>query len=227
MEFQRSNIAHVIREIETEAERCGRKKEEITLVVVTKEVSLDQVQALYQLGYKDFAENRIDQALQRKALLPNDIRWHFIGKLQRNKVAKTIGSFFLIHSVDSIQLLQKIARLSLEKNVTTSILIEVNTSGEESKSGLSPEVCLREFSSFVNLKGIEIQGLMTMAPYTRDEFIVRNTFKRLRQLKEEIETQLGHKLKILSMGMSNDFLIAIQEGANMLRIGSRIFEKTS
>jgi pyridoxal phosphate enzyme (YggS family) len=149
---------------------------------------------------------------------PPDIRWHFIGHLQKKMVPKVTCPFVLIHSVDSVELAEHIAELSQKANTTTSILLQANTSGEVSKQGLTPEIWKREFEKVARLPHLKIEGLMTMAPLIDDEKIIRSCFANLRKLRGE----LG--LKHLSMGMSQDFAIAIQEGATLLRIGTAIFK---
>jgi PLP dependent protein len=173
----------------------------------------------YQVGCRDFAESRVNDALKKMETLPADIRWHFIGKLQKNKVSKAIGRFCLIHSVDSRELAEKISVASLNQNLVTKILLQVNTSKEESKSGLSSEEWKQHLDYLFTLQGVEIQGLMTIAPLTMNEWRIRQTFSYLRLLRDEI----GRDLPILSMGMSHDFHIAIQEGSTLVRIGSKIF----
>lgn len=188
------------------------KEVPVKIVAVSKGCSLEQILALYEVGCRDFGESRVQEALLKIEKAPKDIRWHFIGKLQKNKVRKVIGKFFLIHSVDSFDLAEKISQVSQEMNVVTSILFEVNTSGEPSKSGFKPEEV-----RLINLSGISLKGLMTMAPLTDNIHIIRKTFSDLRLLRDK----LG--LKELSMGMSSDYWIAIEEGATMLRLGSCIF----
>ena len=144
---------------------------------------------------------------------PKDIRWHFIGKLQRKKVPKVAGKFTLIHSIDSVELAQKLGDMS----ATSRILLEVNTSGEESKSGLTPEAWKTSFPQIASLRGVKVEGLMTMAPLTDDSGRIRACFARLRELGEVLE------LPFLSMGMSQDYKIALEEGATHLRIGTAVF----
>jgi pyridoxal phosphate enzyme (YggS family) len=172
---------------------------------------------LYNQGCRHFAENRVDAALEKMELLPEDIQWHLIGTLQKNKVRKVIGKFALIHSVDTPELAKKISDCSLEAGLKTPILLQVNTSGEASKHGLSFEEWQKNYPEVANFEGIMIKGLMTMAPLVDDEKIIRTTFARLRELGKVL------KLQHLSMGMSQDFPLAIAEGATLLRIGSALF----
>ena len=186
------------------------------LVAVTKGRSVEEIMELYEQGIRDFGENRVQEALAKMEQLPKDIRWHFIGKLQKNKVSKVIGKFYLIHSVDTPELARLISQKSIE---TTSILLEVNTSGEGSKSGLSPQEWALEIENLKKLPHLEIKGLMTMAPLTDDEIAIRRCFSKLRELKE------AWGFKELSMGMSSDFKIALEEGATMVRIGRKLYER--
>jgi PLP dependent protein len=216
------NLRNVLEQIAQAATLAGRKSEEIALVAVSKGRSLEEMREAYFLGVHDFGENRVEEALDKIGQLPSDIRWHFIGKLQKNKVNKIIGKFSLIHSVDTIELAEKISRASLEKGVKSSILLEANTSGEATKSGLTPDEWKAGYQRLLDLEGIEIHGFMTMAPLTEDEGVIRHCFSELRLLQQHLQ-QIGDSLETLSMGMSNDFFIAIQEGATLLRIGTALF----
>jgi len=186
------------------------------LVAVTKGRSIDEIMRLYEKGIRDFGENRVQEALVKIEALPKDIRWHFIGKLQKNKVSKVIGKFHLIHSVDTCELAYSISRGAKEQ--ITSILLQVNTSGEESKSGLSAEEWEAEIPALKKLPNLAIKGLMTMAPLTDDVSVIRHCFAALRKLRDK------WGLKELSMGMSQDYKIALEEGATMVRIGRKLYE---
>jgi PLP dependent protein len=216
------NLRRVLEQIAEAAQKAGRKPEEIALVAVSKGRSLEEIREGYSLGMRDFAENRVEEALDKMDHLPSDIRWHFIGKLQRNKVAKVIGRFVLIHSVDSVELAEKISRTSEQGGLKTPILLEANTSGELTKSGLSAAEWATHFPHLLNLGGVEIEGLMTMAPLTEDEGIIRRCFSELRLLQQRLY-EMGGTPATLSMGMTNDFALAIQEGATLVRIGTALF----
>lgn len=218
-----TNYELIKERIEKAAIKVGRSPGEIQLVAVTKNRSVPEIEALYQEGLRNFGENRVQEALPKMESMPNDINWHFIGTLQKNKVAKVIPKFSLIHSVDSLELAQKISTLSVQASSVTPILLQVNTSNEESKHGLSEEgwlSCLEELSF---LPSIRIEGLMTMAPLTEDQAVIRNTFRKLRCFQEELKLKSSLPLSQLSMGMSHDFEIAIEEGATLLRIGTALF----
>lgn len=203
------------------AQKWGRNPDDITLVAVSKGYTWDVVQPAYEAGCRDFGESRLQEALTKMDQAPTDIRWHYIGPLQKNKVRKVVESFSLIHSVDSIELLQKISACSQELGVVTRLLLEANTSGESSKHGLSPEEWKVEYPKMIQLKGISIEGLMTMAPLVEDEAIIRHCFGRLYELREEL---FRSSLPQLSMGMTHDYPIAIEKGATLLRIGTALFE---
>ena len=213
----------VLEKVEKACDLAQRKKEEIKLIAVSKNHSAEAVLKAYQQGCRDFGENRVQEFIEKKKELPNDINWHIIGSLQRNKVNKTLGQTTLIHSIDTFKLAQDFSEKSLKQNITTNVLLQVNTSLEASKHGFSPDQCLETFEELLNLNGINIQGLMTMAPLSDNEKIVRQSFAALRQLKEQLKDQFSIELPHLSMGMSQDYHLAIQEGATMIRIGRAIF----
>lgn len=189
---------------------CGRSPENILLLAVSKGCSLEEILAAYKDGCRDFGESRVQEALEKIENAPKDINWHLIGSLQTNKVKKAIGKFKLIHSVDSYELAEKISNASIK----IPILLQVNTSGESTKHGLSPQENLEKF---FRLPGVSVEGLMTMAPFVENEAVIRDCFVKLRNLRDQ------YGLKHLSMGMSHDWRIAIEEGATILRIGTNIF----
>ena len=216
------NLNKVLAQIEGAANLAGRNSKEISLVAISKGRSLGEIREAHFLGVCDFGENRIVEALDKMELLPSDIRWHFIGKLQQNKVHQVIGQFVLIHSVDRIELAEKISKASLERGLKTSILLETNTSGERTKGGLPAQEWETSYKALLELKGIDIQGLMTMAPLTEDEGVIRHCFSELRLCLQRLQA-MGGQITTLSMGMTNDFPLAIQEGATLVRIGTALF----
>lgn len=219
------HYSRVAQEVREKALACGRQPQEMTLIAVSKTHPLASIQSVYQEGERDFGESRVQEALEKIPCLPKDCRWHLIGTLQSNKILKAISAFYLIHSIDTPLLAQKVSQASQAKDVTTSILLQVNTSGEKSKHGLSAEEWKRSFDMINRLSHLRIEGLMTMAPYTEDQQVIRTCFRKLYQLRENWRPQMRDP-KIfhhLSMGMSNDYLIAIEEGATLLRVGSAIF----
>jgi pyridoxal phosphate enzyme (YggS family) len=213
-------------EVERLAESCGRDPREITLIAVSKNVPQSAIEAAYAAGARDFGESRVQEALQKIPHLPKECNWHMIGSLQTNKVVKALPLFHLIHSVDSLHLAQKISQVSEKNGTYASILIQVNVSSEQTKHGLSPEEWSQKLDELNHFSHLRIEGLMTMAPLTNDQVIIRTCFKSLRLLRDQWKplmrdpTQFRH----LSMGMSHDYPIAIQEGATLLRIGAAIFE---
>lgn len=195
----------------------------VTLVTVTKGRAYDDIYPAYEEGARHFGENRIQEALEKISKAPADLHWHFIGSLQKNKVRKVVGHFDLIHSVDSFELAKKISEVSTELGITTSFLIQVNTSGEVAKHGYSPELWESHFRSLIALPSINVEGLMTMAPFTDDTDQIRRCFAGLREFRDSLQEPFGKPLPHLSMGMSHDYRIAIEEGATLVRIGSAIF----
>jgi len=212
-----TKLLHLREKIVQTALRSGRDPKDITLVAVTKSVSIEKMRAAYLAGERHFGESRVQEALDKRAHLPPDIVWHFIGTLQTNKLSKAVGQFALIHSVDRLLLAKAIAKKSLDSGITTPILLQVNVSQEGTKQGFSLDEIKEIFLELRGEKGLSVQGLMTIAPLTSDQKKIRSCFSPLQKLKQELNFQ--H----LSMGMSQDFPIAIEEGATLLRIGSAIF----
>jgi hypothetical protein len=209
------------------ANKASRDPNSIKLVAVTKTVPWDLVEPLYLQGQRDFGESRVVDALEKMEEAPDDCRWHMIGTLQSNKVRKVIGKFVLIHSVDTSMIASRISDISKEMGVTTDVLLQVNTSGEESKHGLSPEQWLKQIDSTFSLPNIKIKGLMTMAPLVEDEKVVRDCFAGLRIFRDRLQEKIGQSLPELSMGMSHDFDWAIAEGATIVRIGTALWSPHS
>ena len=201
--------------------RVGRSPESVTLIGVTKTVGHEVAQALVDLGVADLGENR-PQELWRKSDLVTGARWHVIGHLQRNKVERTVGLSSLIHSVDSERLLEAIEAEAKRIGKQTAVLLEVNCSGEEAKHGFTPEAVLAFTSNLKPLHFVRIEGLMTMAALAEDPEAARPAFRRLAGLQKELRQVLGdqHPLNQLSMGMSGDFEVAIEEGATHIRLGT-------
>ncbi len=198
--------------------RSGRQRSEVTLIAVTKTHAVETLRKAYDLGLRDFGENRVQELLSKIEFLPSDIRWHLIGQLQSNK-AKYIAPFIhLVHSIDSLSTATELSKRAVQHGRTIDILIEVNVADEETKSGISPSE-LPQFLSEIrsSCPALRVTGLMTVAPHVEDSEEVRPYFKALKQLADEYE------LKELSIGMSNDFEVAIEEGATMVRIGSALF----
>lgn len=214
-----SNYNRLLDSIAEEASKCGRTRQEIELVAVTKNHSAEEVLSLYEAGCRLFGENRLQEALPKVASLPPDCDWHMIGTLQKNKVRKAVEAFAMIESVDTAELATKISVVSCELGIVTPILLEVNVSQESSKHGLSVYGWKSAYEGLCDLPGICLEGLMTMAPFTEDRAFIRRCFAQLRKLREELPGIGQH----LSMGMSHDYVEAIAEGSTILRVGSRLF----
>ncbi len=219
----KENIEALNSEIAKHCDSCGRNPNEIVLVAASKYVDAGGVAEAYSAGLRNFGENRIQDALTKMDGLPEDISWHMIGHLQGNKAAKAVGAFDLIHSVDSRELADRIADIASERGIVQSILLEVNVSGEDSKFGFNVEGARACFSEIYREKSLNLLGFMTMAPLTGDEAAIRATFRGLRELRDLLQSENGIVIPVLSMGMTNDWRIAIEEGATHLRIGSAIF----
>jgi pyridoxal phosphate enzyme (YggS family) len=218
------NLKKIWERITKAALRVGRNPEEIELVAVTKTVPQEKIQQALEAGVGILGENRVQEALQKQPLFPAETKWHLIGHLQRNKVRNVVGRFDLIHSLDSFPLALEINKQSLKQGRTIDTLIQVNVAGEASKFGIKPEELERFVTQVLELPGVKIKGLMTIAPYTPNPETVRPVFRRLKELNDQL-SRMGVSAKYLSMGMSNDFEVAIEEGANLVRIGSSIFGK--
>lgn len=221
------NVAHVRERIAAAAERAGRRPDEVTLVAVSKYVGVDEAQALVAAGCRDLGESR-PQELWRKAdsLSADAIRWHLIGHLQRNKVARTLPLVSLLHSGDSLRLLEAIHAENAAQGRVTPTLLEINVSGDATKHGFRPDEVGPLGDALAALSGIEIRGLMAMAGLEGSSDDARREFAQLRELRDRLQTAWGGRFKLteVSMGMSGDFEIAIEEGATLVRVGSLLFE---
>lgn len=220
----RENIAWVLERIAAASRRSGRRPEDITLVAVTKTVPVERIQEAVDCGLQDLGENRVQELLAKQPHIAG-VKWHLIGHLQRNKVRQVWDRVTLIHSVDSLELAREIDKRATTAGRRVDILLEVNVAGEESKFGLTPEAVLPMVREVTGLPGVHICGLMTVAPLVADPEEVRPVFQRLAALRREVDALHlpGVDMAYLSMGMTNDFEVAIEAGANMVRIGSAIF----
>jgi hypothetical protein len=217
-----ANLASVRERVAQAAGRAGRDPAGVTLLTVSKGHPAQVVRAAADLGLNLFGENRVQEAKMKIGLCPSRLRWHLIGHLQSNKCRDAVYFFEMIHSVDSLPLAIEINKWAEKSAKTMRVLIEVNIAGESSKFGYKPENLLAELKEINALPKLELHGLMTVAPFAREAEKVRPVFRRLRELKMECEEKLGAPLTHLSMGMSGDFEVAVEEGATIIRLGSAI-----
>ncbi|WP_298868855.1 YggS family pyridoxal phosphate-dependent enzyme [uncultured Gimesia sp.] len=217
-----SKIQHRIHEA---CLRSQRSTASVRFVAVTKYAHTEWVKALVKLGCTQFAESRSQQLDERALQFPDHLHWHFIGPLQRNKVRRTITHTCLIHSIDSLKLLSAIGRIAAESGLQTHVLIEVNLSREQNKKGFAPEELLSNWNAICEVPHVKVEGLMTMASHSADPELARPVFRELSQLRDQLQTVSppSIQLKELSMGMSGDFEIAIEEGSTLVRIGSALY----
>ncbi len=220
----RERLEEIRGRIRAASERAKRSPEEIELVLVTKAVDPEEIKLAYGLGVRDFGENRVQEFLMKKEQLPADIRWHFIGHLQTNKVKKLLGQAALIQSLDRLELAREIQKEAQKQNQTVDVLLEVHISSEESKFGFEPDSVSAAVSEIRGFNRLKLRGLMGIGPHTRDEEAVRQSFRSLARLRDRLRDDFPEtNWHYLSMGMSSDFELAVEEGANLLRIGSAVF----
>jgi hypothetical protein len=217
------NLEAVQQRIHAACVHTGRDPASVTLLAVAKTHPPETVKAAVEAGHFLFGENKVQEAKAKIPLCPGKARWHFIGHLQSNKCRDAVHFFEMIQSVDSLLLAQEINKRAEQAAKRMPVLLEVNVAGEASKFGYAPDRLLAEFAALNTLSRIEIHGLMTVPPWTDEPEKVRPHFRRLRELKEQCEQILGAPLPHLSMGMTGDFEIAIEEGATIVRIGTAIF----
>lgn len=218
-----ANLEQVRRRIAAACERAGRDPASVTLLAVSKGQPPEVVRAAADLGLTLFGENKVQEARAKIPLCPDRLRWHLVGHLQTNKARDAVQWFEMIQSVDSLRLAEELQKQAEKAARTVPVLLEVNVAGEASKFGYRPEQLLAELPALNAFPRLEIRGLMTLAPWTPEPEKVRPVFRRLRELKTECEQRLGAPLEHLSMGMSGDFEVAIEEGATLVRIGTALF----
>ena len=221
----KENLLIVENRIEEACKRCGRDRSEVTLIAVSKTKPAEMIREAYQWGIRDFGENKVQEICDKYEQLPEDIRWHMIGHLQRNKVKQVIDKAVLIHSVDSVRLAEQIEEEAAKKGICVDILLEVNVADEESKFGFrleEAEQAIRDISVFPH---ISIKGLMTIAPFVENSEQNRPVFKELNQFYVDMQMKNidNVNMNMLSMGMTGDYEIAIEEGATLVRVGTGIF----
>ncbi len=221
----RENIEHVQKNIKQACLTAGRDETEVTLIAVSKTKPVSMLMEAYECGCRHFGENKVQELVSKYEAMPGDIHWHMIGHLQRNKVKYIIDKVSLIHSVDSVRLAQEISREASKRGIEVSVLIEVNAAGEESKFGVSVQEALQLVQEIAVLPGIQIKGLMTIAPYVENSEENRPYFEVLKQLAVDISRKNidNVSMNILSMGMTGDYMTAVEEGSTLVRVGTGIF----
>lgn len=221
----REQIGEIKARMEEACKRAGRNPEDVRLIAVSKTKPAQMVLEAYEAGMRDFGENKVQEILEKKPVLPQDIRWHMIGHLQRNKVHQVLGQAVLIHSVDSLRLANQIEAEAAKKGIEADILLEINVAREESKFGFFLEDAESAIRTISQLPHIHIRGLMTIAPFVDNPEENRGIFQKLYQFSVDIASKNIDNVTMdeLSMGMSNDFEVAIEEGATMVRVGTSIF----
>ena len=219
------NLQQVEANICKACENAGRKRSDVTLIAVSKTKPIEMLQTVYDLGARDFGENKVQEMCEKMEVLPKNIRWHMIGHLQRNKVKYLIGKVTMIHSVDSLRLAEGISKESVKKDAQTDILLEINCAGEESKFGIRPKDTLALVRQIAVLPNVHIRGLMTVAPLTQTPEENRVYFQLMKKLSVDIaqESVDNVSMDVLSMGMTIDYQTAIEEGSTCVRVGTGIF----
>ena len=219
------NLAQVQKNIEESCGNVNRDPGEVTLIAVSKTKPVEMLREAYDAGARVFGENKVQEIVDKYDHMPSDVKWHMIGHLQRNKVKYIVDKVAMIHSVESFRLAETIEKEAAKKNVTVPILIEVNVAQEESKYGLKPEEVLPFIEEIADFSHIQIKGLMTIAPYVENAEENREIFRELKKLSVDIAAKNINNvtMSVLSMGMTGDYMVAVQEGATMVRVGTGIF----
>ena len=219
------NLNQVCENIEKACKKVGRDPKEVTLIAVSKTKPVSMIQEAYDAGSRDFGENKVQEIMDKHPVLPPDIRWHMIGHLQRNKVKYIIDKTVLIHTVDPLRLAQETSAQAQKKQVTADILVEVNIAQEESKFGTSRDEAIQLVEDISKLPHIYIKGLMTIAPFVTNPEDNRVHFQQIRELSVDIAKKNidNVTMSVLSMGMTGDYMVAIEEGSTMVRVGTGIF----
>ena len=221
----KENLQSVEENIKKACEKAGRKREDVTLIAVSKTKPVEMLQEIYDQNIRNFGENKVQEMCDKMEVLPKDIKWHMIGHLQTNKIKYIIGKTELIHSVDSLHLAQEISKQAVKHDVQTDILIEINIANEQTKFGIDAGDTIQLVREIAALPNIHIKGLMTIAPFVENPEDNRLYFRRIHQLSVDItkENIDNVNMDILSMGMTGDYMVAIEEGATVVRVGTGIF----
>ena len=223
MEKIEENLGRVRERMAAAARKAGRSPEDILLVAISKTHPMESVRAAHQAGQNVFGESRVQEARAKIPELPSSLRWHFVGHLQKNKIRHALSLFELFHSIDSLALAGEMNRMAEEEGLHPRVLLEVNVSGEGSKFGFSPEKLRAAMEPLLALPRLTVDGLMTVPPLAPEAEASRRFFAQLRELRDQLEKEFNVRLIELSMGMTNDFPIAIEEGATLVRVGTAIF----
>jgi pyridoxal phosphate enzyme (YggS family) len=220
-----ANLEQIRSQISEAAKKSGRSPDDIELVAISKTHEAEKVRAALEAGQEIFGESRVQEARAKIPLLPSSAHWHFVGHLQKNKIRHALPLFELFHSVDSIELAREMNRIAAEEGLQPRVMLEVNLAGEGSKIGFAPDSLRAEMETLLALPRLSIEGLLTLPPLAPEAEASRKYFSALRDLRDEIEKKFRAVLPQLSMGMSGDFAVAIEEGATLVRIGTAIFGK--
>ncbi len=218
-----ANLENVLVRMAAAIDKAGRDRDDVQLIAVSKKQDAEKIRAAFDAGQPAFGESRVQEARAKIPLLSSALRWHFIGHLQKNKIRHALPLFELFHSVDSVALAEDIQRIAEEDGIRPRVLIEVNVAGEASKIGFSPTELREQMEQLLTLSRIEIEGVMTIPPFSDEPEDSRRYFIALRDLRDQLEREFNVRLPQLSMGMSNDYAIAIEEGATFVRVGTAIF----
>ena len=221
----KENLEEVREKIRQACQRSGRREEDVTLISVSKTKPVDMLKEAYEAGSRDFGENRVQEIMEKYGQMPEDVRWHMIGHLQKNKVRQVIDKAVLIHSVDTVELAEQIEKDAAKRDLTVDILLEVNVAEEESKFGFRTEEVEAAVMKIKEFPHVHIKGLMTIAPFVSNSEDNREVFKKLYQLYVDIRSKNidNVNMGVLSMGMTGDYEVAVEEGATMIRVGTGIF----
>ena len=221
----KDNLKNVEERVQEACDRAGRKREEVTLIAVSKTKPIEMLQEIYDENIRDFGENKVQELCDKIEKMPKDIKWHMIGHLQTNKVKYIIDKVDMIHSVESLKLAEEIEKRAAQKDIVMDILIEVNMAAEESKFGVKPEDTEALLREIAKMQHIRVRGLMTVAPFVENQEENREVFRQMRELLVDMNGKKIDNIKMdtLSMGMTGDYEVAIEEGATIVRVGTGIF----
>ena len=221
----KENLEEVREKIRQACQRSGRREEDVTLISVSKTKPVEMLKEAYEAGSRYFGENRVQEIMEKYGQMPEDVRWHMIGHLQKNKVRQVIDKAVLIHSVDTVELAEQIEKDAAKRDLTVDILLEVNVAEEESKFGFRTEEVEAAVMKIKEFPHVHIKGLMTIAPFVSNSEDNREVFKKLYQLYVDIRSKNidNVNMSVLSMGMTGDYEVAVEEGATMIRVGTGIF----